>query len=131
MAAARVLEGRAQLGIARASQFPQLSAGSSYANERPYSANSFFLRGLPGPPTGDDLQANFDLTFEFDLWGRLRRATEAARADLLASEENARIGEAETEFFSKISLTGMFGVESVSLSSLSSGASWYGTPDPQ
>ena len=55
LAAARVLDARAQLGIARASQFPQLSAGSSYANERPYSANSFFLRGLPGhiaPPTG-------------------------------------------------------------------------------
>jgi outer membrane protein, multidrug efflux system len=93
LAAARVLEARAQLGIARASQFPQLSAGSSYANERPYSANSFFLKSFPGhiaPPTGNDLQANFDLTFELDLWGRLRRATEAARADLLASEENAR-----------------------------------------
>jgi outer membrane protein, multidrug efflux system len=31
-----------------------------------------------------------DLTFELDLWGRLRRGTEAARAELLASEETRR-----------------------------------------
>ncbi len=30
------------------------------------------------------------MSFELDLWGRLRRATEAARADLLAVEENRR-----------------------------------------
>jgi outer membrane protein, multidrug efflux system len=93
VAVARVLESRAQLGIARAAQFPQLSAGASYANERPYSSNSFFLRSFPGnisPPTGNDLQANVDLTFELDLWGRLRRATEAARAEMLASEDSGR-----------------------------------------
>src|SRR2546428_152338 len=42
--------------------------------------------------TGDDWQAATDLTFELDLWGRLRRGTEAARAELLASEETRRVG---------------------------------------
>src|SRR5256886_14829979 len=41
--------------------------------------------------TGDDWQAATDLTFELDLWGRLRRGTEAARAELLASEETRRV----------------------------------------
>src|SRR5437899_3334543 len=40
---------------------------------------------------GDDFQTSVDLTFELDLWGWLRRATEAARAELLASEENRRV----------------------------------------
>jgi multidrug efflux system outer membrane protein len=40
--------------------------------------------------TGDHWQADMDLTFELDLWGRLRRGTEAARAELLASEETRR-----------------------------------------
>jgi multidrug efflux system outer membrane protein len=92
VAVARVLQARAQLGIARAAQFPQINAGASYAYERPYSQNSFFIRDFPGAkaPTGNDIQNNIDLTFELDLWGRLRRATEEARAELLANEENGR-----------------------------------------
>src|SRR5881628_3095911 len=91
VAVARVLESRAQLGIARAAQFPQVNAGASYQYTRPFSANSPVLNGSPrGPFTGDDFQTSVDLTFELDLWGRLRRATEAARAELLASEENRR-----------------------------------------
>src|SRR5881409_4156735 len=89
VAVARVLESRAQLGVARAAQFPQVNAGASYQYTRPFSANSPVLNGSPrGPFTGDDFQTSVDLTFELDLWGRLRRATEAARAELLASEEN-------------------------------------------
>jgi multidrug efflux system outer membrane protein len=38
-------------------------------------------------PDMDVYRTNLDLSFEIDLWGRLRRATEAARAELLASEE--------------------------------------------
>jgi multidrug efflux system outer membrane protein len=91
VAVARVLESRAQLGVARAAQFPEVNAGASYQYTRPFSANSPLLNGSPrGPFTGDDFQTSVDLTFELDLWGRLRRATEAARAELLASEENRR-----------------------------------------
>jgi multidrug efflux system outer membrane protein len=96
VAVARILEGRAQLGVARAALFPQIGAGASYDYTRPYSSNSFFLKSFPsGPggsilPEGDDYKASVDLTFELDLWGRLRRATEAARAELLANEDNWR-----------------------------------------
>jgi len=96
VAVARIFEGRAQLGIARAALGPQFSANASYSYTRPYSPNSFFLQSFPsGPngtilPQGNDSRASVDLTFELDLWGRLRRATEAARADLLANEDNWR-----------------------------------------
>src|SRR5258706_13676457 len=92
VAVARVLDSRAQLGVARAAQFPQVNAGGSYQYTRPNSANSPFLRSAPGAEvfTGNDLQTDVDLTFELDLWGRLRRGTEAARAELLASEETRR-----------------------------------------
>jgi multidrug efflux system outer membrane protein len=86
IAAARVLEARAQVGITRADQFPQVSAGFTAGRER-LSANAF-----PGlPPTvaleGNNLELSGNFSYEVDLWGRLRRATEAARAQLLASEE--------------------------------------------
>jgi multidrug efflux system outer membrane protein len=93
VAVARVAEARAQLGVARAGQFPQLEGQASYTNQR-FSQKSFPLNALPAT-TGVEPQANFyrtslDMTFEVDLWGRLRRATEAARAELLASQENRR-----------------------------------------
>jgi outer membrane protein, multidrug efflux system len=94
VAVARVLESRAQLGVARAAQFPQVNAGASYQYTRPFSENiSPVLGGSPGaaPFTGDVFATSVDLAFELDLWGRLRRATEAARAELLASEENRRV----------------------------------------
>ena len=92
VAVARVLESRAQLGVARAAQFPQVNAGASYQYTRPNSENGPFLNGSRGrsPFTGDDFETSVDLAFELDLWGRLRRATEAARAELLAREENRR-----------------------------------------
>src|SRR2546422_5667821 len=90
IAVARVLDSRAQLGVARAAQFPQVNASGSYQYTRPFSKNSPMLQG--GETfTGDDWQAVTDLTFELDLWGRLRRGTEAARAELLASEETRRV----------------------------------------
>src|SRR3989442_9987062 len=86
VAVARVLESRAQLGVARAAQFPQVNTSGSYQYTRPFSKNGPIQQG--GQTfTGDDWQAGMDLTFELDLWGLLRRATGAARAELVASEE--------------------------------------------
>ncbi len=93
VAVARVAEARAQLGIARAAQFPQVDGRASYTDQR-FSRKSFPLNALPGNTAIDSQQdfyrTSLDLTFELDLWGRLRRATEAARAELLASEGNRR-----------------------------------------
>src|SRR5207302_709328 len=90
VAVARVLDSRAQLGVARAAQFPQVNASGSYQYTRPFSKNSPMAQGAE-IFTGDDWQAGMDLTFELDLWGRLRRGTAAARAELLASEETRRV----------------------------------------
>ena len=91
VAVARVAEARAQLGVTRAAQFPEVNGSASYANQR-FSQQSFPFNALDPlsnlNPQQDFYRTGLDLTFELDLWGRLRRATEAARADLFASEEN-------------------------------------------
>jgi len=96
LAVARVTEARAQLAVTRAAQFPQVDARGSYTNERlsqksfPFNAIGSFP-GLGNLETPHDFyRTSLDLSFELDLWGRLRRASEAARADLLASAENTR-----------------------------------------
>ena len=91
LAVARVAEARAQLGVTRAAQFPQVDGQASYTNQR-FSQKSFPFTALPPgvDPQQEFYRTSLDLTFELDLWGRLRRATEAARAELLASEENRR-----------------------------------------
>ena len=97
LAVARVAEARAQLSVTRAAQFPQLDGQGSYTNQR-FSQKSFpanALGAFPGiggsfDPQQDFYRTGLDLSFELDLWGRLRRGTEAARADLLASAENGR-----------------------------------------
>ncbi|HEX4545382.1 MAG TPA: TolC family protein, partial [Candidatus Acidoferrum sp.] len=80
IAASRMLEARAQLGITRADQFPTVSAGAGIADVR--TAQSKFLPAFE-TSTG---QLNLSATWDLDFWGKFRRATEAARANLLASE---------------------------------------------
>lgn len=87
IAAERVMQARAQLGVKRADQFPTLGANSQFVANRGSSAGA-----IPFIARGTDLevsytQAGFSLGWELDLWGRLRRLTEAARAQYLASEE--------------------------------------------
>ena len=80
IAAARVLEARAQLGITRADQFPSLGVGGNITSQRSVASGP-----LPGfqQTTG---QLNASASWNLDFWGRYRRATEAARATLLANE---------------------------------------------
>jgi multidrug efflux system outer membrane protein len=80
IAASRVLEARAQLGITRADQFPTLGAGAGIGDAR--QAQSKFLPAFE-TSTG---QVNVSAVWQLDFWGTYRRATEAARASLLASE---------------------------------------------
>jgi multidrug efflux system outer membrane protein len=80
IAASRILEAKAQLGITRADQFPTVSAGAGIADLR--NAQSKFLPAFE-TSTG---QVNLAAAWELDFWGKFRRATEAARANLLASE---------------------------------------------
>jgi multidrug efflux system outer membrane protein len=87
IAAERVLQARAQYGIVRAGQFPTLDLeGRFVANRVSSIGQATFV------PRGTDLsssytEAGFSLGWELDVWGRIRRLKESARADYLASEE--------------------------------------------
>jgi len=91
IAAERVLEARARLGVERSSQFGTLDADGRFIASRNSKTGQFKL-----PPASSILsdvsytQAGFRLSWELDFWGRLRRLTEAARAEYLASEEGRR-----------------------------------------
>ena len=80
IAATRVLEAQAQVGITRADQFPSVSANGTGASLR---------NSATGPIPSYEFnygRVSATAAWQLDFWGRYRRATEAARADLLASE---------------------------------------------
>jgi multidrug efflux system outer membrane protein len=81
IATANVDQAFAQYGIVRSAQFPQVNASASATRERS-SANIRL-----GGQTFNDYGVNLSASFELDIWGKLRRATESARASLLASQQ--------------------------------------------
>ena len=89
IATANVDQAFAQYGITRAAQWPQVDAGASASRQRLSET-----AGPVPPPAGrqvvKDFDASLSASFEIDVWGRLRRASESARASLLASEEGRR-----------------------------------------
>jgi len=84
LAAARILEAQAQLGITRADQFPAVSAGVDLVGERPAAALGFPARNVGA------IRVQGSVSWEIDFWGKFRRATEAGRAQLVASEWGRR-----------------------------------------
>lgn len=78
VAIARVEEARARYGIAGAARYPDLD----------YEVRTGY--GRQSGETGAALLANVGAFWEVDLWGRVRRLNEAARAQYLASEEGSR-----------------------------------------
>ena len=85
VAAARVLDARSQVAVRRSLQFPDVSASAS----APYVNIAGDLAPLQVDESFSPL-GTLDLFWELDFWGRLRRATQAARADLLGSVEAQR-----------------------------------------
>jgi len=86
VAAARVDQYLGQLQTTRAEFFPQIGAGASASRQD--DTETGLIPGNNGPY--NYYQGSISATWEIDLWGRIRRANEAARADLLASEEARR-----------------------------------------
>jgi outer membrane protein, multidrug efflux system len=80
IAATRVLEAQAQLGITRADQYPSLSGGGNINSQQSPKLGPIpsyeLTQGELGPSAAWNL----------DFWGKYRRATEAARANLLSNE---------------------------------------------
>ena len=87
IAAERVLQARAAYGITRADQFPAVDVSGSVTALRNSEVGA--TRGIPqGVDTSVSYtQFGFSLGWELDVWGRLRRLSEAARAQYLATEE--------------------------------------------
>ena len=91
-AVARVEAARANLGITRSNQFPQVGASGDLQITRLSRDGQLPLsNGFVTSQNRNWGEASLNLlSFEIDLWGRLRRATEAARANLLSAEENRK-----------------------------------------
>jgi outer membrane protein, multidrug efflux system len=111
-AVARVEEARANLGVTRSNQFPQATASGDLELTRLSRDGSF---PLPASFVSDQNrnwgEAGLNLlSFEIDLWGRLRRATEAARANLLNAEWNRKtvistvVSQVATDYFQLLEL---------------------------
>lgn len=88
-AVARIREARAVRGVTGADQFPTVDATGSASVQR-FSTNSFGgVGGAPGE-TADFYSVGFDASWELDFFGHVRRAVQAADADLEAAEESQR-----------------------------------------
>src|SRR5262249_23007456 len=79
----RVEVAQHQVGITNAEIFPQLGYEGSASRQRAQFANF-------GSSTFNSFLGVFNLSWEIDLWGRIRRATESAKADLLAANDVRR-----------------------------------------
>ena len=89
LAAARVQEARANARVARAERFPSIDYNAAAGRAR------LPLGGLNLPDgtdhrTDDFFTGYLNLSWELDIWGRVRRSNEAARATLLATEDARR-----------------------------------------
>jgi multidrug efflux system outer membrane protein len=84
IAAWRVEEARALAGVARSDFYPQIQLDAGWSRNR--------LSGelVPNGRTQDLSTVDLGASWEIDLWGRIRRSSEAARARYFASEEARR-----------------------------------------
>jgi multidrug efflux system outer membrane protein len=85
IAATRVLEAQAQVGITRANQFPSASLGAGVSSEQ----NAKVSNLSPAYQVNEG-QLNLSVIWNLDFWGKYRRQTEAARAQMLASQWGQR-----------------------------------------
>ena len=81
---ARFRQARAMIGYQRAAEFPTISVGSTTSSLQDSSHQPYFL--IQSPPPEGELQLAFDLNYEIDLWGRIRRTVAAAREEAQATD---------------------------------------------
>jgi len=89
IAAARIEQFAGRYGIVRADFFPQVGAAGEYNRQRVTELGENRLSPAYKATT-DNFSANVNASWEIDLWGKIRRSTEAARAQLIASEEGRK-----------------------------------------
>src|SRR5438876_7655447 len=109
-AVARINAARANLGLARSDQFPQLEASTDLTTTRSSRNGQLGASGQGGRTRSFGSVLLNLLNFEIDVWGRLRQQTKAARAELRASEEDRKavmttvVGDVATGYFSLLGL---------------------------
>jgi len=86
VAVARIEQARAQVDVVHADFWPQVGYQASAAREKSFIP----LPQLQGNVTYNSFQAAINATWELDVWGRIRRSTEAATAGLYAQEDVRR-----------------------------------------
>lgn len=85
LATARILEARAQLVIAESDLYPKVNVnGTDFRSKRSINPGQF----IPPVRIIDFSRITMDVSYELDLWGKFRRSSEAARADLFAKQFN-------------------------------------------
>ena len=89
IASARVEEFRGRYEVARSPLFPQLGAGASAGRKRSTVQGQVPLPATAPNPV-DQYSASFFASWEIDFWGKYRRATESARANLLGTADGRR-----------------------------------------
>jgi len=88
IAGLRILEARAQRGIAAGSLFPQQQRMTGAFSRNKFSDKMYPFGSFPGNREYDDWVTGFDMAWELDIWGRIRRGIESADANLNAQIEN-------------------------------------------
>src|SRR5947199_162234 len=103
-AVARIEEARAQVGVAASDLYPHVGYQGSAERQK-----IFFTPTFPST-TFNTFQGVLNVAWEIDVWGRIRRATEAARAQFLATEEARRgvvvtlVSDVGTNYFTLLEL---------------------------
>ncbi|WP_433741054.1 efflux transporter outer membrane subunit [Pseudomonas putida] len=90
IAAARVEQFQGRYGETRSLLFPQVGLGTQAQRARSARDSGPVPLDPSVDPVFNNYQAALNVSWELDIWGRLRRLSESARADLLASEEGRR-----------------------------------------
>ena len=109
-AGARINAARANLGLARSDQFPQFDATADLTSTRTSQNGQLSIPGQSGRRRSFGSVLLNLLTFEIDVWGRLRNQTKAARAELRATEEDRKavmttvVGDVATGYFNLLDL---------------------------
>lgn len=109
-AVARINAARANLGLARSDQFPQFEASADLTTTRTSKNGPVGFAGQGGRTRSFGSVLLNLLTFELDVWGRLRQQTKAARAELRASDEDRKavlttvVADVATGYFSLLEL---------------------------
>ncbi len=84
--AQRLLQAQAQLGVTRSSQLPQVAVGANVSNSRSSAETPQGIAFGHRSIEGNQYSVGGSLSWELDLWGRVRRVVEAADAQALAAQ---------------------------------------------